>query len=59
MTSEQRKGFSYYVSQEQIDEYRSWPIERRLQWLFLGNKLRKLLPEKTIKIQEAFRQGKI
>ena len=56
---EKKKGFTYFVSQEQIDEYRSWPIERRLKWLFLGNKLRKLLPEKTIAIQEAFRQGKI
>ena len=56
---EQKKGFSYYVNDEQMDEYRSWPIERRLQWLLLGNKLRKSLPKKTIEIQEAFRQGKI
>jgi hypothetical protein len=59
MNEEPRKGFSYHVEQEKIDEYRSWPIERRLRWLFLGNKLRKLLPKKTIEIQEAFRQGKI
>jgi hypothetical protein len=59
MNEEGPKGFSYHVSKEQIDEYRSWPIERRLRWLFLGNKLRKLLPKKTIEIQEAFRQGKI
>jgi len=57
--AEQKKGFTYFVSQEQIDEYRSWPIERRLQWLFLANKMRKHLPKKTIEIQEAFRQGKI
>ena len=56
---EKRKGFTYYVSQEQIDEYRSWPIERRLEWLYLGNKLRKFVPRKTIEIQEAFREGKI
>ena len=56
---EKRKGFSYYVSREQIDEYRSWSIERRLEWLYLGNKLRKSLPRKIIEIQEAFRQGKI
>jgi hypothetical protein len=59
MMNEGLKGFSYDVSKEQIDEYRSWPIERRLRWLFLGNRLRKLLPKKTIEIQEAFRQGKI
>ncbi len=55
----EKKGFTYYVSQEQIDEYRRWPMERRLRWLYLGNKLRKSLPRKTIEIQEAFRQGKI
>jgi len=53
------KGFSYTVSQEQIDAYRIWPIERRLHWLLIGNQLRKSLPKKTIKIQEAFRRGEI
>jgi len=56
---EERKGFSYFLTEEQIDEYRSWPVERRLKWLFIANKLRKDLPKKTIEIQEAFRQGKI
>jgi len=59
MMEENRKGFTYYVSQEQIDEYMKWPIERRLQWLYLGNKLRRSLPRKIIEIQEAFRKGKI
>jgi hypothetical protein len=59
MMEEEKKGFSYYVDDEQMAEYRSWPIARRLQWLLLGNKLRKSLPKKTIEIQEAFRQGKI
>jgi hypothetical protein len=59
MMEEKRKGFAYYVSREQIDEYRSWAVERRLEWLYLGNKLRKSLPRETIEIQEAFRQGKI
>jgi len=47
------------VDREQIDAYRRWPIERRLQWLFLANKMRKSLPKKTIKLQEAFREAKI
>jgi len=59
MMEEKRKGFTYYVSREQIDEYMKWPIERRLQWLLYGNKLRKSLPKRTIELQEAFRQGKI
>lgn len=52
-------GFSYSVTREQIDEYRSWPIERRLKWLFFANQMRKFLPRKTIELQEAFREGKI
>jgi len=55
----EKKGFTYVVSREQIDEYRSWPVERRLKWLFLGNRLRRSLPQRTIEIQEDFRQGKI
>jgi hypothetical protein len=56
---ENKKGFSYYVSREQIEEYRKWSMERRLKWLYFGNQLRKSLPPKIIEIQEAFRQGKI
>jgi len=56
---ENKRGFSYYVSKEQIEEYRKWPMERRLKWLYFGNKLRKSLPPRIIEIQEAFRQGKI
>jgi hypothetical protein len=57
--TEQKGGFTYSVSLEQIEEYRKWPLDRRLKWLFYVNKMRKLLPRKTIEIQEAFRQGKI
>jgi hypothetical protein len=56
---EKKKGFSYILTKEKIDEYRSWPIERRLKWLFIANKIRRYLPKKTIEIQEAFREGKI
>lgn len=56
---DEKKGFTYTVSREQLDEYQRWPQERRLKWLFLANKMRKFLPGKTIDIQEAFRQGKI
>jgi hypothetical protein len=54
-----QKGFSYYVEREKIKRYRAWPVERRLKWLYYGNKLRKSLPTKTIAIQDAFRRGKI
>jgi hypothetical protein len=59
MMTEQKKGFTYTVSVEQMDEYRKWPLDRRLKWLFQANKMRRLLPKKTIEIQEAFRQAKI
>ena len=59
MMTEQKKGFTYTVSREQIIEYSTWPLDRRLKWLFYANKMRRLLPRKTIEIQEAFRQGKI
>lgn len=52
-------GFTYTVSSEQLDEYRKWPIERRLKWLYFANKMRKGLPKKTIEIQELFRRGEI
>ncbi|MEW6068947.1 MAG: hypothetical protein AB1610_11745 [Nitrospirota bacterium] len=53
------KGFTYTVSQEQLDDYRKWSMERRLKWLYYANKMRKGLPKKTIEIQEMFREGKI
>jgi hypothetical protein len=55
----EKKGFHYSLTREQIEEYRKWPIERRLRWLLAGNKLRKSLPLKTIALQEAFRNGEI
>ncbi len=36
-------GFTYTVSREQIIEYRTWPLDRRLKWLFQANKMRKFL----------------
>jgi hypothetical protein len=59
MNEKRKKGFSYTVSGEQIKEYRSWSMDRRLKWLFEANKMRKFYPKKTVEIQESFRQGKI
>ena len=53
------KGFHYSVDPDQIDRYKKLPLEQRLKWLICGNKLRKSLPERTISIQNAFREGKI
>ena len=57
--NDKARGFKYHVDRAQIEGYRKWPLTRRLDWLLEGNKLRKILPVKTIEIQEAFRQGKI
>ena len=57
--SDRARGYSYSVGRGQIEQYKAWPITRRLAWLFEGNKLRKNLPKKTIAIQDAFRQGKV
>jgi hypothetical protein len=59
MMDKKKKGFSYILNKDQIEEYRSWPLERRLQWLYFANKLRRDLPKKIIEIQEAFRQGRV
>lgn len=54
-----KKGFDYYLSKEVIAEYRRMPLELRLQWLYMGNLLRMGYDNKTIEIQNRFRQGKI
>lgn len=53
----EEKGFSYFVSMKKIREFQKIPIEKRLAWLYEGNKLRKYYPQKTIEIQEKFRRG--
>ncbi len=52
-------GFRYYLSPHQLEEYRKWPLERRLAWLLAGNRLRRNLPKKVLEIQDAFRRGEM
>jgi hypothetical protein len=54
-----RKGFDYYLEKDILKNYHKKPLELRLKWLFMGNKLRKYCSKKTIKIQNKFREGKI
>ncbi len=49
------KGFSYYVKDDQLRAYNAWPIEKRLEWLFAVNILRKGLPSRVRNIQDKFR----
>jgi hypothetical protein len=52
-------GMDYYIPQEAIDEYRTWSIEQRLKWLYMGNLLRMDYDRNTIEVQDRFRDGKI
>lgn len=54
-----KKGFDYYLEKEVLDSYGRKPLELRLRWLFMGNKLRKHYSKESIKIQEKFRKGEI
>lgn len=55
--NETGRGFTYHLDWDVIEEYRSWPAERKLAWLMAGNRLRAALPERIRAIQDAFRHG--
>ena len=59
MKKKKAEGFTYHLTPEQLDEYRKWPIERRLKWLYFANKMRRFFPQKTLEIQDAFRRGEL
>lgn len=52
-------GFDYYLSKETIRSYQEKPPELRLQWLYMGNLLRKGYKRKVVELQDRFREGKI
>lgn len=52
-----KKGFDYFLTKEQIEEYCRTPLELRLQWLYMGNQLRMGYDKKIIEIQDRFREG--
>lgn len=52
-------GFDYYLTKEAIRNYQEKPLELRLQWLYMGNLLRKRYSKRIIKLQDWFREGKI
>jgi hypothetical protein len=53
------RGFDYYLSDETIKQYQEKSPELRLQWLYMGNLLRKGYDKRIIKVQEKFREGKM
>jgi len=54
-----KRGFSYYLDSRTLREYQAWPIEKRLQWLYMGNEFRKYYPKKIKEIQDKFRRGEM
>jgi len=52
-------GFDYYLSKETIKGYEEKPLELRLEWLYQLNLLRKSYPERIVKLQDKFREGRI
>jgi hypothetical protein len=59
MKDQEKHGFSYFLTDEQIKHYQEMPMEKRLEWLYLGNLLRKAFSEKLFETQDKFREGKI
>ena len=51
------KGFYHEPDEALIQEYATWPLERRAAWLFAGLKMRKLLPKEVREVQDQFRRG--
>ena len=59
MKKNKTRGFDYYLSKEAIRGYKEKPPELRLQWLYMGNLLRKGYSKRVIKLQDKFRKGNI
>ena len=54
-SAEKRRGFRYYLTDEQLRRYREKPLELRLAWLYQGNVLRRHLPREIVERQDRFR----
>ncbi|MEK6699747.1 MAG: hypothetical protein AABZ10_11990 [Nitrospirota bacterium] len=59
MKNQEKQGFSYYLTDEQIKRYQKMPIEKRLEWLYLGNLLRKAFSEQLFDVWDKLRERKI
>lgn len=54
-----KKGFSYNLDEEILEDYREKPLKLRLKWLYMGNLLRKGYSKRVSKLQDKFREGKM
>jgi hypothetical protein len=51
-----RRGFLYFLTDEQLESYRRKPLALRLEWLYQGNLLRMYLPRRIRERQDRFRR---
>lgn len=51
------KGYIYHIEEDVLKEYQKKPLHLRLQWLYMGNCLRKGYSQKIKNIQDRFRKG--
>ncbi|MFW6172150.1 MAG: hypothetical protein ACOC5T_00185 [Elusimicrobiota bacterium] len=54
-----KKGFDYYLEEEILEGYKKKSVEKKLQWLYAGNKLRINCPDEVKERQEKYRRGEI
>lgn len=60
MSDTPEKGYTYYVTDDQIARYRRLTPEQKLDWLEEANAfINKFLPERSRRLQKMFREGKI
>lgn len=60
MSDTPEKGYTYYVTDDQIARYRRLTPEQKLNWLEEANAfINKFLPERSRQLQKMFREGKI
>lgn len=49
---------NYSLTEEQIKRYLEMPLEKRLEWLYLGNLLRKIFCDEMIKCKMILKRSK-
>lgn len=55
-----RKGYRYYVTNEQISKYSALTPEQKLDWLEEANEfVNMFLPERSRRFQQLFKRGEI
>jgi hypothetical protein len=52
-------GYMYHIEENVLKAYQKKPLHLRLQWLYMGNCLRKGYDKKIKDIQDAFRKGQL